>query len=154
MGTINKMASTQATIVEDLKDPRVPSALYWTTEHVADWVEELGFPQYRACILTNLVNGRKLCCLHASAFPHIGITDFEHIKIIAKNIRDLIYLEEPFWDRSISDPPKNNLGMYLELKSCTGKAIDTTTLKQMYLNNPDPMWQPPLSNQCMILPRD
>merc|ERR1711936_1152966 len=132
MGTINKMASTQATIVEDLKDPRVPSALYWTTEHVADWVEELGFPQYRACILTNLVNGRKLCCLHASAFPHIGITDFEHIKIIAKN----------------------NLGMYLELKSCTGKAIDTTTLKQMYLNNPDPMWQPPLSNQCMILPRD
>merc|ERR1712244_196226 len=103
---INKMASTQATIVEDLKDPRVPSALYWTTEHVADWVEELGFPQYRACILTNLVNGRKLCCLHASAFPHIGITDFEHIKIIAKNIRDLIYLEEPFWDRSISDPPK------------------------------------------------
>lgn len=33
------------------------------------------------CILTNLINGRKLSCLHASAFPKIGITDFEHIKV-------------------------------------------------------------------------
>ena len=41
------MASAQATIVEDLKDERVPSALYWTTEHVAEWIEELGFPQYK-----------------------------------------------------------------------------------------------------------
>ncbi|XP_059162904.1 sterile alpha motif domain-containing protein 15-like [Physella acuta] len=148
------MASAQATIVEDLKDRRVPSALYWTTEHVADWIEELGFPQYKPCIVTNLINGRKLCCLHASAFPKIGITDFDHIKIISKNIRDLIYLEEPYWNRCISIPPKNNLGMYLEMKSHTGKNIDTTTFKQMYNKNPDPKWQPPLSNQCLILPRD
>ncbi|BFZ16946.1 hypothetical protein BsWGS_19985 [Bradybaena similaris] len=148
------MASAQASIVEDLKDRRVPAALYWTTEHVADWIEELGFPQYKDCILTNLINGRKLSCLHASSFPKIGITDFEHIKTIAKNVRELIYLEEPFWNRSIATPPKNNLGMYLELKTCTGKNIDTTTFKEMYQRNPDPKWQPPLSNQCMILPRD
>ncbi|GFN76397.1 sterile alpha motif domain-containing protein 15-like [Plakobranchus ocellatus] len=148
------MASAQATIVEDLKDERVPSALYWTTEHVAEWIEELGFPQYKACFLTNMIDGRKLCCIHASAFPRIGITDFEHIKIIAKNIRDLIYLEEPYWNRSIAEPPKNNLGMYLELKSHTGKVMDTTTFKQMYLNCPDPKWQPPLSNQCLIMPRN
>lgn len=48
------MASAQATIVEDLKDKRVPSALYWTTEHVADWIEELGFPQYKVFTVTDL----------------------------------------------------------------------------------------------------
>ena len=65
------------------------------------------------------------------------------------NVKAIASLLYPFFHFLIQPP-----GMYLELKSCTGKAIDTTTLKQMYLNNPDPMWQPPLSNQCMILPRD
>ena len=31
---------------EDLKDPRVPSCLYWTVDMVADWIIWLGLPQY------------------------------------------------------------------------------------------------------------
>lgn len=45
---INKMAATEsATIVEDLKDERIPNAMYWTVSQVADWIEELGFPHYK-----------------------------------------------------------------------------------------------------------
>jgi len=40
-------SSTISSAVDDLKDGRVPSCLYWTTEQVADWIEELGFPYYR-----------------------------------------------------------------------------------------------------------
>ena len=35
-------------IKEDLKDGRVPSCIFWTCEEVANWIEELGFPDYRA----------------------------------------------------------------------------------------------------------
>ena len=40
-----KMSATAK--VSDLKDARVPPALYWTEDDVAKWVEELGFPQYK-----------------------------------------------------------------------------------------------------------
>ena len=33
--------------ITDLKDPRVPSCLAWTVQQVADWMEEIGFPDYR-----------------------------------------------------------------------------------------------------------
>jgi hypothetical protein len=36
--------------VEDLKDEQVPACLYWSVDQVADWIEELGFPNYKVCI--------------------------------------------------------------------------------------------------------
>ena len=36
---------------EDQKDPRVPACLYWTIEMVANWIEWLGFPQYKVSTL-------------------------------------------------------------------------------------------------------
>lgn len=30
----------------DLQTSSVPSSLYWNIEEVAQWIEELGFPQY------------------------------------------------------------------------------------------------------------
>ncbi|XP_060566421.1 sterile alpha motif domain-containing protein 15-like, partial [Ruditapes philippinarum] len=61
--------------VEDLKDERVPQCLYWNVEQVADWIEDIGFPDYRLCITENMINGRKLIHLEASHLPNIGITD-------------------------------------------------------------------------------
>ncbi|KAK7101339.1 sterile alpha motif domain-containing protein 15-like [Littorina saxatilis] len=149
------MAATEAsTIVEDLKDERIPNAMYWTVDQVAEWIEELGFPHYKSCFTTNMIDGRKLIRIEASAFPRVGITDFEHIKIIAKSIRDLLTVEEPDWTRSISVPPRSNLGMYLELKSARGKQIDTTTLVQFEQQHSDPKWRPPLANHCLILPHN
>lgn len=91
--------------------------------------------------------------IEASALPRIGIVDFEHIKIIAKSIRDLLRVEEPDWTRSISIPPRSDLGMYLEMKSNRGKYMDTTTFEQFLQDYPNPKWQPPLANVGLILPR-
>ena len=41
-------------------DLLVPTCIHWTTEDVANWIEEIGFPQYRDCFESNLINGRKL----------------------------------------------------------------------------------------------
>ncbi|XP_046358018.1 sterile alpha motif domain-containing protein 15-like [Haliotis rufescens] len=147
------MAKKEA-LVNDLKDERVPPAIQWTNDQVSDWIEELGFPQYKPCFTTNMIDGRKLVAIEASAFPNIGITDFEHIKIIAKSIRDLLLLEEPDWTRSISIPPRSDLGMYLEKKSKRGKIINMMTYQQFLLEHKNAKWQPPLSNHCLLLPHD
>ncbi|KAK7495023.1 hypothetical protein BaRGS_00013663 [Batillaria attramentaria] len=154
MSVTHVSPTESATIVEDLKDERIPSAMYWTVEQVADWIDELGFPHYRNCFTTNLIDGRMLIRIEASAFPRIGITDFEHIKIIAKSIRDILTVEEPDWTRSISLPPRSDLGMYLEVKSVRGKNIDTMTMQQFQQQYPDPKWRPPLANHCLILPHN
>ena len=41
--------------VEDLKDEQVPACLYWSVDQVADWIEELGFPNYKECFKQNVI---------------------------------------------------------------------------------------------------
>ncbi|XP_062571423.1 sterile alpha motif domain-containing protein 15-like isoform X1 [Saccostrea cucullata] len=145
--------STMESAIEDLKDDNVPPCLYWSVEKVAEWIEKIGFPNYTSCITTNLIDGRKLITLEASQLPNIGITDFQHIKTITKAVRELLFIEDPDWKRSISLPPREDLGMYLERKSHNGKNLDGLTYKSFLLNLKDSKWQPPLANHCLILPR-
>ena len=42
--------ATMQSAVEDLKDEKVPACLYWSVDQVADWIEELGFPNYRVLL--------------------------------------------------------------------------------------------------------
>ncbi|KAL5017043.1 hypothetical protein ScPMuIL_006632 [Solemya velum] len=147
------MANTEIN-VDDLKDERVPPCLFWTSDQVADWIAELGFPCYKACFETNLIDGQKLICIDASQLPNIGVRDFEHIKIIAKAIRDLLTLEEPDWSRSISLEPFSEIGLYLEMKTQRGKKIDALNYKMFQLLYTDKKWQPPLSNHCLLLPHN
>ncbi|XP_074643253.1 sterile alpha motif domain-containing protein 15-like [Tubulanus polymorphus] len=143
---------SRSSTIDDLKDDRVPSCLYWSENDVADWIEQLGFPCYRNCFLTNMVNGRKLIKVDASALPRLGITDFDHIKLIAKSIREMLNIEDPDWSRSISRAPRNELGMYIECKSATGEKMDNMTFKQFTLKHEGVIWQPPLANMCLCLP--
>ncbi|XP_031552477.1 sterile alpha motif domain-containing protein 15-like [Actinia tenebrosa] len=106
-----------------------PCCLNWTVEDVADWIEYLGFNQYRRPFADNLINGRKLIEIDASALPKIGINDFEHIKFIARKIREALGLEEPFWNRSISLRHRELLALFLERKSKTGVETDALTLE-------------------------
>ncbi|KXJ28974.1 sterile alpha motif domain-containing protein 15 [Exaiptasia diaphana] len=106
-----------------------PSCLTWSVEDVADWIDYLGFPQYRGPFADNLVNGRRLINIDASAMPNLGITDFEDIKIITKKIREALGVEEPYWNRSISLKHRETLGLYLERKSKTGTDADALTFE-------------------------
>uniref|UniRef100_A0ABM5FB07 Sterile alpha motif domain-containing protein 15 isoform X2 n=1 Tax=Pogona vitticeps TaxID=103695 RepID=A0ABM5FB07_9SAUR len=54
--------------------------LAWSPEEVAEWIEALGFPQYKECFTANFISGRKLIHVNCSNLPQIGITDFEHMK--------------------------------------------------------------------------
>jgi len=117
------MAETAAIRAEALE----PACLGWSKEQVADWMADLGYPQYRECFTTNAIDGRKLILVDASHLPSLGIIDFEHIKHISKSVRDLLVIEEPYWNRSISLPPRETMGMYLERKSITGPKADSLT---------------------------
>ncbi|EDO37353.1 predicted protein, partial [Nematostella vectensis] len=107
-----------------------PSCIKWTIEDVAEWIEYLGFKQYRRPFSDNLVNGRRLIQVDASTLPRMGVTDFEHIKFISKKIREALGIEDPYWNRSISLPHREVLGMYLEKKSKTGAEADILTFEE------------------------
>ncbi|XP_028398782.1 sterile alpha motif domain-containing protein 15-like [Dendronephthya gigantea] len=110
----------------------IPLCLEWSAEDVAEWIEYLGFPQYKRCFSDNLVNGRKLITIHASSLPRIGITDFEDIKLIAKKVREITGLEEPDWTRSITLQHRERLGLFLEKRALTGAERDAETFAELH----------------------
>ena len=40
-----------SSVISDLKDERVPLALQWSKEQVAEWIEEIGYPFYKVWTL-------------------------------------------------------------------------------------------------------
>ena len=141
-------------IKEDLRDGRVPSCLFWTIEDVANWIVELGLPDYKDCFVLNRIHGRKLVIMEASMLPRIGIYDFDHIKKICQSIRGLLTTEDPKWDKSISIPPREQLGMYLEMKSVSGEHADELNFPIFLRDYKNAKWRPPMANHCLILPHD
>jgi len=86
--------------------------LAWSIEEVGAWIEELGFPMYKACFVSNFVAGKDLPTVNASKLPKLGVTDHKHIGVISKAIRDKFGLLEPDWGRSVADvmwSPQNSL---------------------------------------------
>ncbi|PAA59360.1 hypothetical protein BOX15_Mlig029633g1, partial [Macrostomum lignano] len=129
--------------IADLQNPEVPQCLYWSAEQVADWVSSLGLGQYRDCFLTNGINGRRLVLVDASNLPKIGVHEFQHVQALSGAVRDLLKIESPRWDRRIYLPPRDNLGMYLEMKSKTGKSLDELTYDKFNAKFSDAKWRPP-----------
>uniref|UniRef100_A0A4W3HE67 SAM domain-containing protein n=1 Tax=Callorhinchus milii TaxID=7868 RepID=A0A4W3HE67_CALMI len=84
----------------------------------------------QACFKSNRINGRKLIYVTASSLPNMGITDFQHIKVITAAIRKLMTITEPQWCRSISLRHRDSMGLFLERKGPTGKRANTLTLSQ------------------------
>ncbi|XP_026520045.1 sterile alpha motif domain-containing protein 15 [Pseudonaja textilis] len=90
----------------------------------------LGLSSIQECFTTNFISGRKLIYVNCSNLPQIGITDFEHMKEISKHVRELLQIEEPRFERSISLPPRDNIGLFLEQKTRTGKRSDALSYSQ------------------------
>ncbi|CAM4571171.1 unnamed protein product [Lepidochelys olivacea] len=107
-----------------------PACLAWSPVEVAEWVRQLGFPQYEECFTTNCITGRKLIHVNCSNLPQMGITDFDHMKEISWHVRELLGIEEPLWSRSIALPYRDNVGLFLEHKAPTGAKADALTFSQ------------------------
>ncbi|XP_075282397.1 sterile alpha motif domain-containing protein 15 isoform X2 [Opisthocomus hoazin] len=71
--------------------------LSWSAAEVAEWVAQLGFPQYEE---------------------------------ISRHVRELLGIEEPLFNRSIALPYRDNMGLFLERKSRSGKKADSLTFSQ------------------------
>ena len=67
-------------------------------------------------------------------------------------MRELLRIEKPDWSRSISLPPRETLGMYLEKKSFVGETSNTLSFEKFEKDNSDANWKPPLTNHGFILP--
>ena len=93
------------------------------------------------CFISNLVTGRKLIWVNSSTLPRLGITDWNHIEVITvyfsisqyiycifqhitSQLRDLLHIEKPYWNRSITLPYRCDMGVFLEQKSQTGQYGD------------------------------
>eukprot|EP00102_Acyrthosiphon_pisum_P023670 XP_016660880.1 PREDICTED: uncharacterized protein LOC100570216 [Acyrthosiphon pisum] len=73
--------------VNELKEPISWS---WSVSNVMDWVQYgLRLPQYVIIFKENNIDGKKLIFINCQTLPSIHITDFDHIKYIAKNVRHL-----------------------------------------------------------------
>ncbi|KAM6171896.1 LOW QUALITY PROTEIN: sterile alpha motif domain-containing protein 15 [Erethizon dorsatum] len=104
--------------------------LKWSPEKVAEWISQLGFPQYKECFTANFISGNKLIHVNCSNLPQMGITDFEHMKVISRHTRELLGIEEPLFSRSIRLPYRDNIGLFLERKSHTGVKSDCLTFSE------------------------
>nr|XP_004649739.2 sterile alpha motif domain-containing protein 15 [Jaculus jaculus] len=104
--------------------------LTWSPEEVAEWISQLGFPQYKECFTTNFISGRKLIHVNCSNLPQMGITDFEDMKVISRHTRELLGIEEPLFSRTIRLPYRDNIGLFLERKGHSGIKSDSLTLSE------------------------
>jgi hypothetical protein len=133
----------------------IPVSVAWDYDQVADWIASLGFEQYKVnssecmpqqleslegyltvcchvqeCFRSNMINGRKLIRVDASTLPSMGITDYHHVRIISRKIRELLTIEEPDWSRSITLPDRDALATFLERKSHTGVQSDALKFEE------------------------
>ncbi|CAL1585841.1 unnamed protein product [Knipowitschia caucasica] len=104
--------------------------LQWNCEDVANWIESLGFPQYKECFTENFISGRKLIHVNCSNLPKLGIADFEHMKVICAEVRAVLGITEALWSRNFTDPPQDPRALFLLLKSPTGAQADRLSYQQ------------------------
>eukprot|EP00753_Platysulcus_tardus_P020975 PLAT8532.1.p1 GENE.PLAT8532.1~~PLAT8532.1.p1 ORF type:complete len:154 (+),score=43.61 PLAT8532.1:45-506(+) len=60
----------------------------WTGRDCAKFVRNIGLPQYRESFETNLT-GKRLMRMRQSHLPQMNITNFEHMKVIMKYVRQM-----------------------------------------------------------------
>ncbi|CAK6962632.1 sterile alpha motif domain-containing protein 15-like [Scomber scombrus] len=108
--------------------------LQWSCHDVARWIESIGFPQYTACFTENIITGRKLIYVNCVYLPRLGITDFKDMQAISARVHKLLGITETLWSRSIADPPRDRVGLFLEMKNRTGERADSLTYQQ-FLND-------------------
>ena len=114
----------------------LPEQFQWKNKEVLEWIENLGFPQYKETFKENLIHGRSLLLLDASALVLMNIKDFNDINKITQDIRRM-YNVEKVLQRSISIPPRLPDTHYKFYRTQTGPIYElcsrTCLLKKMNL---------------------
>ena len=61
----------------------------WTARDVGDWLDEIGFGQYRPAFEANGVHGYRLLGLTFDMLPRLQVRQFDHCKGIMRALREL-----------------------------------------------------------------
>lgn len=72
--------------------------------------------------------------------------------MISKKVREILKMNQPFWNRSISLAPRDHLELYYEAKSLSGSNSDNLTYEEFIESHLNAKWEPPKTNQGFILP--
>ncbi|XP_043950154.1 uncharacterized protein LOC108027701 [Drosophila biarmipes] len=110
----------------------LPSIFEWDDMDIRRWINGYGFPQYMNTFRVNMITGRKLLLLDASALCAMNIKDFEHIRRITYAIRMLFHFELTKFSSSISLPDEKPNELYLLFHTQTGLNYDKVRRSDLY----------------------
>lgn len=72
--------------------------------------------------------------------------------MITRKVREILNINEPFWNRSISLTPRDHAELYYEAKSLSGSKSDNLTYEDFTQSVKNAKWEPPKTNQGFIMP--
>ncbi|XP_030383213.1 uncharacterized protein LOC115630701 [Scaptodrosophila lebanonensis] len=128
--------TTPATLVElcvNVVDKLpLPSVFEWDDMDIRRWIKRYGYPQYMNTFRVNMIWGRKLLLLDASALSAMNIKDFDHIRHISYGIRSLFHFELSKFSRSLSLPDEKPNELYLLFHTQTGVNYDEVRRSDLY----------------------
>ena len=104
----------------------------WTNHDVVEWIKDLGFPEYQNTFKVNLINGRTLLLIDASALVKMNVKNFDHIRIITEGIRLMYNIELEKFSRSISLPHKEPNTLYKFYKIPTGPIYELCSRTEFF----------------------
>ncbi|EDV33261.1 uncharacterized protein Dana_GF23547, isoform A [Drosophila ananassae] len=110
----------------------LPSVFEWDDMDIRRWINSYGYPQYMNTFRVNMITGRKLLLLDATALCAMNITDFDHIRHIAYGIRMLFHFTLTKFSSSISLPDEKPNELYLLFHTQTGVNYDEVRRSDLY----------------------
>jgi len=130
----------------------IPSIFEWDDMDIRRWINGYGFPQYMVgniqeiffmkliyihyifqnTFRVNMITGRMLLLLDASALSAMNIKDFDHIRHITYAIRMLFHFELTKFSSSISLPDEKPNELYLLFHTQTGVNYDEVRRSDLY----------------------
>ncbi|CAD6996711.1 uncharacterized protein LOC101453834 [Ceratitis capitata] len=110
----------------------LPSVYDWSIEDVCRWIRKFGYRQYQNTFRVNLITGRKLLLVDATALTSMNIKNFEDIKRISYGIRQLFYFEMTKFMHSISLPPQYYNELYKLFRTKSGYTFDITKRSELW----------------------
>lgn len=100
----NSLVKAQKHIDQLLDSEKLPAS--WNSRDVGDWLEVIGFPQYRRMFISRGVDGYVLLSITPGIFDQVGVRNLGHQKRILDKIAEL--KEVSFkTQESIADSPEN-----------------------------------------------
>ncbi|XP_017095440.2 uncharacterized protein [Drosophila bipectinata] len=108
------------------------SVFEWDDMDIRRWVNSYGYPQYMNTFRVNMITGRKLLFLDATALCAMNITDFEHIRHLTYGIRMLFHFTLTKFSSSISLPDEKPNELYMLFHTQTGVNYDAVRRSDLY----------------------